>query len=175
RAEERRSRADGAARSIDRLLLERLGRRRSGSRDSGSARSQEEAVAAARREGGYMKIKWTDLLSVAAIAAVAALAMVLYDGLPDPLPTHWNARGIANVFMPKPTGIAVLVALPIALFLLFKVLPAISPRGFRMNSFQPVTDIITLAVTLVVAGGLAAVLFAASGRHVPVLTVSQLL
>jgi uncharacterized membrane protein len=122
-----------------------------------------------------MKIKRTDLLSIAAIAALVALATALYDVLPDPLPTHWNARGMGNVYMSKATAVAALVALPIVPFLLIKVLPAISPRGFRMNSFQPVTDIIALTVTVMVAGIDAAVLLAASGRHVPVLTVSQLL
>ncbi len=120
-------------------------------------------------------MKWTDLLSVAAIAAVGALAAVLYDSLPDSMPTHWNARGVVNGYMPKTIGVAMAVGLPIVIFLLLKVLPALSPRGFRMGSFQPVTDIITLAITAMVAGVDAAVLLAASGRHVPILVVTQLL
>jgi immunity protein, SdpI family len=122
-----------------------------------------------------MKLKWTDVLCVAAILAVVALAAALYDGLPDSMPIHWNARGAVNGYMPKTTGVAVLVALPSVFFLLFKALPALSPRGFRMGSFQHVTDIITLALTMVVAGIDAAALLAASGRNVPFLLVTQLL
>jgi uncharacterized membrane protein len=122
-----------------------------------------------------MNIKWTDLLSIAAIAGLVALAAFLYDGLPDPMPTHWNARGVVNGYMPKSTGVGVLVALPIAIFLLFKVLPAISPRGFRMGGFQPVTDILTLALTTTLVGIGVAALLAANGRNVPILVVTQLL
>jgi uncharacterized membrane protein len=122
-----------------------------------------------------VKIKWTDVLSVAAIVAVAALAIVLYDSLPDPMPARWDTAGVVKGYLPKTAGIAVYVAVPIVLFLLFKVFPAISPRGFRMASFQPVTDIIALAATVVVAGVDAAALLAASGRHVPLLVVAQLL
>jgi uncharacterized membrane protein len=122
-----------------------------------------------------MKMKWTDLLSVAAIVAVVALAAALYQSLPDAMPTSWDGRGVAAGFMPKAIGVAVYVALPIAIFVLLKVLPALSPRGFRMGSFQPVTDIITLAITAMLAGVDVAVLLAASGRNVPLVVVMHLL
>ena len=109
------------------------------------------------------------------MVALAALAALLYDGLPDLIPTHWDARGVATGYMPKPLGVAVYVALPIAIFLAIKALPAISPRGFRMGGFQRVTDILTLAATLMVSGIGVAVLLVASGRNLPMLAVVQLL
>lgn len=122
-----------------------------------------------------MKMKSTDVLCIAAISAVGVLAAVLYGSLPEAMPAHWDAHGTVNGYVPKTMGVAVAVGLPLAIFVVFKALPALSPRGFRMGSFQPVTDIITLAITATIAGIDVAVLLAASGRNVPIPVVAQLL
>jgi len=103
-------------------------------------------------------MKWTDILSLTAIASLVALAAFVY----------WNGHGVANGQMLKPTKVGVLVVLPILTFVLFKALPAISPRRARMAGFQHVTNVLTLALTLLLVGIGAAVLLAMNGRDVPV-------
>src|SRR5262245_9693155 len=88
--------------------------------------------------------------------------------------TPWNVRGAANGYMPKPWGIVTLLAIPAVVFLIMKVLPLISPRGFRMDSFQRVTDILTATVTIGSAGLVAVALLAASGKPVSVQTAAML-
>ncbi|HEY3516205.1 MAG TPA: SdpI family protein [Gammaproteobacteria bacterium] len=126
-----------------------------------------------------MKLKWSDLLSLGAVGAVGALAWYLYPTFPERVPTHWNLAGEIDGYMRKPLAVLAMIALPLAGYavgLLFnKVLPRISPAGFEMDRFENVTDIITLSLTLMLAGVAAVVLLAASGRDVPVITVVTLL
>jgi uncharacterized membrane protein len=121
-----------------------------------------------------MKLKVTDVLSLVAIVAIPALAAALYSGLPDPLPVHWDAHGVANGYAAKSVGVVLLGALPLGVFLLMKALPSLSPRGFRLDTFQSVVDILTATLTIGTAGLGAAALLAASGRNVPIPTVAVL-
>src|SRR5438067_1992031 len=53
-------------------------------------------------------------VSGAAVAfAIASFAFVLgnWEALPDPYPIHWNWRGVADGFMPKPWGPLLLPAI----------------------------------------------------------------
>jgi uncharacterized membrane protein len=68
---------------------------------------------------------------------VAGFAVVLpaYAGLPDPMPSHWNAAGQVNGWLPKFWGAFLIPIMMAALWLIFLVLPKISPRGFEMEPF----------------------------------------
>jgi uncharacterized membrane protein len=121
-----------------------------------------------------VKLKTTDLLSAGAIVSLLALAAVLYSSLPERMPTRWNALGEVIGYTPKTWGIVMFLAIPVGIFLLMKVLPPISPRGFRMDAFQRVTDIITATLTVGFAGISAAALLAASGTLMQIQTVVML-
>jgi uncharacterized membrane protein len=125
-----------------------------------------------------MKLNIGDAVCLGAVAAVGALAWNLYPAVPDRMPTHWNAVGDVDGFMHKPIAVLSVIALPLggyATHVIFKLLPRISPAGFEMDRFTGVTDIITLALTLMLAGVAAAVLLSASGRDVSVITIITLL
>jgi uncharacterized membrane protein len=125
-----------------------------------------------------MKLNIKDVVSLGAVAAVAALAWCLYPAIPDRMPTHWNAVGDVDGYMRKPIAVLSVIALPLggyATHVIFKLLPRISPAGFEMDRFKDVTDIITLALTLMLAGVAAVVLLSASGSNVSVITVITLL
>ena len=121
-----------------------------------------------------MKLRTTDLLGAGAIVTLVALVAFIYPSLPDPMPMRWNTRGEVSGYTPKAWGIVALVALPAAIFLVMKIMPAISPRGFRMDAFQRVTDILTATMTWGSVGIVAAMLLAASGRPVRIQTVVTL-
>jgi len=70
------------------------------------------------------------------------VAYYLYDLMPDPVPTHWNIRGEADGFTAKPWGAYITSLMTAGIYLLFLVLPLISPKGFRMENFAKVWDII---------------------------------
>ncbi len=54
-----------------------------------------------------------DLVALAGLAALGALALALWPGLPDPLPTHWNAAGRVNGWTPKAVVPWILFGLPL--------------------------------------------------------------
>ena len=108
-----------------------------------------------------------NFLSYLFIVAVVGVAAWLYPALPDPVPVHWNIRGEADGWMGKPWGVVMLPAVAVFLFVVMRLIPAISPKGFRTDSFAGVFHI--LQVALVGFGSLVGILalLQASGRDVP--------
>ena len=76
-----------------------------------------------------------DVLCLLVVLAGLALAAVKYPLLPDPMPSHWNAAGDVNGWMPKFWGVMIFPIIMAAIWLMFLVLPRISPRGFEMDPF----------------------------------------
>jgi uncharacterized membrane protein len=67
-----------------------------------------------------------DIISSLFIIATLVVAAILYPSLPEMIPTHWNA---------------------LATFIIMKIIPVISPKGFRTDKFSDVIGV--LQVTLV--------------------------
>ena len=89
------------------------------------------------------KIVWT----AAVLALVAtALSIAFYQRLPDPVPTHFNVEGTPNGFTAKPFGAFILPFLIAAVGLVLSVLPAISPRGYTLESFRRVFEIVSITI-----------------------------
>ncbi|NNF51041.1 MAG: SdpI family protein [Gammaproteobacteria bacterium] len=110
-----------------------------------------------------MRIDRTDAICLGAVALHVALVGFFYAELPDPLPTHWNAAGEVDGYTPKPWGAWLLPLMTLGVYLLFKVIPWISPQGFRMESFSKIVDILKLVIVLFMFVIGITVLFAARG------------
>lgn len=67
------------------------------------------------------------------IGASVALSALFYDRLPDPVPTHWDLHGEADGFTAKPWGAFAIPLLSLAVLVLLAALPALSPKGFRID------------------------------------------
>lgn len=93
-----------------------------------------------------MKLTRTNLLSLGLVVLSFVIAGALYTRLPESVPTHWNARGEANGFTSKPWGPFVLPLTMAGVYALFLAIPRISPRGFRVERFQNVFEILQLAI-----------------------------
>ncbi len=102
-----------------------------------------------------MNTRIANIISILGIVALGAFLAVMYPSLPDPMPTHWNAAGEVDDYLSKPGGVATFMAIPVFMFILFKLIPVISPRGFRTESFTGVLNI--LMTTAVVFGCVIAV------------------
>jgi uncharacterized membrane protein len=93
-----------------------------------------------------MKISRANWLSLGLVVVALVGAATLYERLPESTPTHWNADGRADGFMPKPWGPFFLPIVMAGVYLLLTVLPRISPRGYRVERFQGVFDILQVAI-----------------------------
>lgn len=91
-----------------------------------------------------------DVLGFLLVLAGFAMVGVAYPGLPDPMPSHWNAAGQVDGWMAKPWGAFVFPIVMAAMWLVFLVLPRISPRGFEMEPFARAWGILKVAVLALV-------------------------
>jgi uncharacterized membrane protein len=114
-----------------------------------------------------MKISHTNLASLGLVTASFAMAVGLYDRLPELVPTHWNARGAADGFIPKPWGPFVLPLTMFGVYLFLIAIPRISPRGYRVERFQRVFEIIQLTLLAFLFLVTALALLAGAGAAVP--------
>ena len=115
-----------------------------------------------------MRITRTNLLSLGLVIGSFVITAALYNRLPESVPTHWNARGEANGFTAKPWGPFILPLTMVGLYLLLMIIPRISPRGYRVERFQNVFEILqaTLLAFLFMVTMLA--LLAGIGAPVPI-------
>lgn len=87
-----------------------------------------------------------DAVGLLLVFACLALAVVKYPGLPDPMPSHWNMAGEANGWMPKFWGVMIFPIIMAVVWLMFLVLPRISPRGFEMEPFARAWGYLRVAI-----------------------------
>ena len=89
-----------------------------------------------------MKLNRGEVLGLILVLAAVLMSAVLYPRLPETLPSHWNLHGQPDGFVHKPFGPFLGPAIMAGVLLLFMALPAISPRGFRFETFRPVWAIL---------------------------------
>lgn len=108
----------------------------------------------------------TNVLCLIFVAILIAVAAYLYPSLPEQIPTHWNFQGEVDDYTPKPWGVIVLPLAAILIFVIMKLIPIVSPKGFRTDQFQDVINIFTVTLVGFMSGIGLLVLLAASGRNV---------
>lgn len=114
-----------------------------------------------------MKLSRGHIVGLVLVVASAALAVALYNRLPDPVPTHWNLRSEPDGFTQKPWGAFTAPLVLGGVWLVLFVLQRIAPRGFTLDRFERVWDVLQLAILgfLFVVTTLATL--AAAGAPVP--------
>ncbi len=107
-----------------------------------------------------------DRLSYLIIALLIVAAAVLYPGLPDPMPSHWNTAGEVDSWMPKFWNVLLLVSMPVFMVLLMKFIQVVSPKGFRTEQFSDVINVLQLVFVAFSAGIATTVFLFAKGVSV---------
>lgn len=110
----------------------------------------------------------TNVLSLVFIAITIAAAAYLYPSLPDEIPTHWNLQGEVDDYTPKPWGVMIMPLMAIFVFVIMKLIPVISPKGYRTDEFRGVVNIFTVTLVGFTAAAALLVLLAATGHDVHV-------
>jgi uncharacterized membrane protein len=85
-----------------------------------------------------MSTKTSIVLSFVLIAVALLVGLVLYARLPDPMPSHWNAAGQVDGYMPKFWGIFLMPIITVVLVPLFLVIPHIDPLKANIAKFRGV-------------------------------------
>jgi uncharacterized membrane protein len=98
-----------------------------------------------------MTQRTADRLSLLFIALSFAFAAVMYPSLPELIPTHWDAAGDVDAYTPKPWGAFLLPAIAWLVFVLMKLIPVISPKGFRTDHFMEVVRLFQVVLVAFMA------------------------
>jgi uncharacterized membrane protein len=83
-----------------------------------------------------MKNRKYYLVALLLTALVAMADVWAYPRLPETIVTHWNLHNVANGWSPKWVLFLVGPGLMLALMLLMRVLPWLSPKNFEVDSFR---------------------------------------
>ncbi len=79
------------------------------------------------------KIK-RELFPLGIVILVCALSAVFYPGLPESIPSHFNAKGIADAFSPKLDFMLIMVGMVLGIYLLLTFIPFIDPLWKKIQS-----------------------------------------
>ena len=100
------------------------------------------------------------------IGVAIAVAAYLYPDLPGQIPTHWNIKGEVDDYTAKPWGVAIMPLAAIFVFVVMRLIPVISPKGFRTDSFMDVVNVFTVVIVGFMSGVAILVLLEANGQDV---------
>ncbi len=84
-----------------------------------------------------MKTDWRkEWLPLAAIAVSFVIAAIVYQRVPDPMPTHWNGAGVPDGYGSRFVGVLLVPLMSVGIYLMFLVLPRIDPRQANYARFS---------------------------------------
>lgn len=95
-----------------------------------------------------MATKTTTIITVIMIALALLAGAVLWDQLPDPMASHWNANDQVDGYMSKFWGVFLMPLITLGMLVLFLVLPNIDPLKANIAQFRETFNLfIVLIVT----------------------------
>ena len=83
-------------------------------------------------------------LAVALTIGTIVVSVMLYPGLPEKIPTHWNIQGKVDGYGTKPVGLFLLPGMMVGFLTMFKLLPLLSPKDFEIEPFKTTFQFIML-------------------------------
>lgn len=92
-----------------------------------------------------MKTSTALVLCLLVFVAVCVYTAVVYPGLPDTVPTHWGPDGKPNAWGSRNT-VFLWPGITLGMTVLMWVLPVISPKNFKIDSFRQTFNYIVFIV-----------------------------
>ncbi|WP_254822037.1 SdpI family protein [Haloglomus halophilum] len=89
-------------------------------------------------------LRWSDAAAILVLIATAGATAMVYPSLPERFAVHFDASGTPDSFYGRTLGAAIVPAISVAMYVMFRVLPVIDPRGENFRKFRPTYDAIVL-------------------------------
>ena len=83
-----------------------------------------------------MSTRTTVILTLLIIAAAVGFSLAVYNRLPDPVASHWNANDQVDGMMPRFWGAFLMPLITLAMLGLFLVIPLIDPLRTNIATFR---------------------------------------
>ncbi|MBL8080596.1 MAG: SdpI family protein [Anaerolineales bacterium] len=93
-----------------------------------------------------MNTKTTSIIVLTLIAIAVIAGAVLWNQLPDQMPSHWNANDEVDGTMPRFWGVFLMPLITLGMFVLFLVLPAIDPLKANIAQFRETFNIFIVLI-----------------------------
>ena len=93
-----------------------------------------------------MNTKTTSIIVLTLITIAVIAGAVLWNQLPDQVPSHWNANDEVDGTMPRFWGVFLMPLITLGMFGLFLVLPAIDPLKANIAQFRETFNIFIVLI-----------------------------
>ncbi|MFA4906790.1 MAG: SdpI family protein [archaeon] len=87
-------------------------------------------------------------LSLAIIAIAFAVGAYVYPIMPEIMPSHWNAQGQVDGYLPAGIALFLMPVISLALLALFLILPSLDPLKHNYRGFDKYYNGMILVITL---------------------------
>jgi uncharacterized membrane protein len=123
-----------------------------------------------------MKVSWrAELVQLAIIAAMFAVAAWAWSRLPDKIPVHWNVHGEVDRFGGKFEGLLVFPLTSLGIYALTLILPVFDPGRLNYRNFAKAYNAIRIVFVVFMGLLYTVTLMVAFGNSISVNTVVMLL
>jgi uncharacterized membrane protein len=82
------------------------------------------------------RLRRSEWWALAVIAASVVASIGFYPILPESVPSHWNAAGEVDGFLPRGWGVALMPLIALVMLVLFVVVPRIDPKRENIEKFR---------------------------------------
>lgn len=89
--------------------------------------------------------------TVLVLGAALGASLILYNQMPEKIPTHWNIKGEIDGYGAKQWAAFLLPGMMVGMLLLFAALPWLSPKHFEVDSFRSTYWFIVLVISVAMA------------------------
>jgi uncharacterized membrane protein len=110
-----------------------------------------------------MRLTRLIVTSAVFVTVLIAISAVTYPRLPEMMPTHFDINGRIDGRSSRALAVGLMPVILAATALLFILLPRISPKGFRLESFERAYEIIAIAIMATEFAGALALLAIGAG------------
>lgn len=93
-----------------------------------------------------MSTRTTTIVVLLMIAAATLAGLLLWNRLPDQIPSHWNFQDQVDGYMPKFWGVFMLPLITLGMLVLFLVIPSIDPLKANIAQFQEAFNLFILLI-----------------------------
>lgn len=94
-----------------------------------------------------MSTKLTALFALLLIAAAVAAGLALWNQLPDPMASHWNANDEVDGYTSKFWGVWLMPLVTLGMLGLFMLIPNIDPLKANIAAFRGIFNLFVLLMT----------------------------
>ncbi len=113
-----------------------------------------------------MKLSWrVELVQLAIMAGMFAVAAWAWPQVPDRLPVHWNLQGEVDRYGGKFEGLLLLPLVTLGLYLLLLFVPLIDPGRLNYQNFRKAYNAIRIVLVLFMALIYGLMIYSAFGKQ----------